>query len=590
MKAGFKSFLCVVVLILMFFPVVQHGTKIFRVKPLDGDFTLHPRPAFTWSSWMKGTFQENFDRYIEDHIGFRPFFVRLHNQLDFSLFRKANAEGILVGRRNILHEYDYVRAWLGLDFIGKATIDKKLARFRFLQDHLKEKLNIDLILVLEPSKARTYPETLPKRFLQQPQHLSNYEYISQQARALNLNLLDLNALFLKIKDTIDYPLFPPYGIHWGDYTMPFVADTLLHFIEHLRGIKLPAYQTRFFLREFPSEIDYDAGRTLNLLFRLPHPTMLYPEFIFSDTASGTKPMVLAVADSYYWNFFNTRIPRYLFANEAFWYFNAKVYPDFYFGEKWTKDLNLQEEIEKQDVILLCITERFLHKLGWNFIDQVYELYSPQFTGDIIYKYENLIRLDDQWFNNILEKSRKTGKSLEESIHQEARYQAWVQEPEIFLTWYGMDHYRKVISDDPQWSATIQEKARLQQTPFEEQLEKDAEYIFQMEHPEIFRLHQTIRRYTKAIVSDSAWLELIREKARNFLLPVEEMIRIDAEYVARMELSRLTNREERIRYYEDAIRSDPTWLEHVRQKALQRGKTLDEMIHEDAIYMVDQEQQ
>ncbi|HPX34813.1 MAG TPA: hypothetical protein PK345_07075 [Bacteroidales bacterium] len=589
MKFSVKHILLFALIALLTLPVFQHGTKLFNIRPLDGDFILSLRPQYTWKTWMNGTFQSQFNNYLEDHIGFRSFFVRLNNQLDFFLFKKANAEGIVVGKNNMLFEYDYIRALNGRDFIGKSTIDKKLLRLKFLQKHFKENFDIDFLLILEPSKARTYPEYLPKHYQEMKKTMSNYEYIGSRLNDLEIKHLDLNRLFINAKDTASYPVYPLYGTHWSEFTMSFVADTLIQFFETMRNINMPGYKIEMVISDTLHPMDYDGGRTLNILLKLPHQPMAYPVFTFDDNGNDKiRPMVLAVADSYYWNFFNTRIPLHLFANEAFWYFNAKVYPDFYYSEKWTKDLNLQNEVEKQNIIILSITERFLYNMGWNFIDQLYDIYTPEYTGNLVYNYENAIRLNADWFNNVLQKAEKEKMSLEKAIYKEAYYQAFVNEPETFLTWYGDDHFRSVISNDKNWSSAVRTKASEAGITFEEQLTKDAEWVFEKEYPEIFKLNKLIANYKTQITKDSLWFAAVSEKAQKYFMPVEEMLNLDAEYIARQEASKSFDKEERVQVYIQSIKEDPEWLEVVIKKAAEQGKSIEEMIREDAIFMVDQE--
>jgi hypothetical protein len=589
MSQKIKNIIFVLLLALLSLPALQHATKIVSIKPLDGDYVLTRRPYFSWSSWMDVTYQLRFDRYIEDHIGFRPFFVRLSNQIDFSLFDKANAEGIVLGKNKMVYEYDYIREMVGEDFIGQRTLDKKLQRMKFLQRFLKDSLNIDFVLMLEPGKARIYPEHVPDRFFDDSTSLTNYEYIRDKARELDINLLDLNAHFIQVKDTITYPLYPRYGIHWSEHTMTFVADTLIRFLEKLRNISMPDFTVeRIILSDSLAASDYDGALAMNLLWRLPHQKMPYPVFSFHHHEERDRPMVLAVGDSYYWNFYNTRIPKNLFANQAFWYFNAQVYPETYDHETWTRELDLKKEIEKQDIIILGVTGRFLYKVDWNFIDQVYALYTPEYTGDIVYKYENQLRINSGWFDEVVTKAQQQKQTLEEAIRKEAYYQAWTKEPETFLLWYGQEHFKSVISSDAGWVASVREKAQQNDISYEEQLNKDADYIFETEYPLIYKRHQLIRMYQNAIRSDSAWRAKVAEKADYYNMPVEEMIKVDAEYLANQQKIELPEKTERIEYFENLIRSDTDWLEMVTQKAREQGKPLDQMIREDAIYMVEQE--
>lgn len=584
-----KYFLFGLILTLLVLPTIEQFTSLFHVKPLNGDFVLVEKPSFSWTGWLSGIYQTKFDKYLEDHIGFRNFFVRLNNQVEFSLFRKANAEGVVVGKDRQLYESDYIRAYTGKDFIGTKTIDKKMRRLKFLQEYLKKEKNINLILVFEPSKARFYPECIPDRFLNDSIKISNYECFTQKAGELGITFIDFNNYFRQIKDTSKYLLYPKYGIHWSIYGMSLVADSLIRFMEDLRGIDMPDMNIKNI--ELSDELrytDYDVGKTLNLLWQLPHPKMAYPEFSFEKNDQKTRPHVLAVADSYYWNIFNTRLPKNLFANEAFWYFNAKVYPDFYLEEKWVKDIDLKSEIEKQDIILLMITERFLFKYDWGFIDNVYELYTPKYTGDIVYDFENGIRIHAVWFEKIIDNAKKKGVNLSEMIHCEAEYRAIIEDFETYLSWYGMDYYMDLIRKDTTWSEVVMEKAVKNNLSFEEMLRRDAEYVFNSDYPKIKKKYFLIKEIENSIRSDSVWFENVTKKAGYFYLEPKDMIKIDAEYLANIQLQKKTGREDRIQFYINMIKDDPEWMKLVQAKAIERGKSLDEMIRDDAEYMVEQE--
>ena len=585
-KSLVKHILFAVLMVLLLLPLVQHGTKIFRLKPLNGDFVLQLRPAFGWSQWMDGAFQSKFDRYIEDHIGFRNFFVRLNNQIDFSLYDKAKAEGVVVGKNNVLYEYDYIRAYTGGDFLGAAYLTEKLSRLKFVQDYLHENYNIDFIFILEPSKARTLPQFIPERYLNDGCSMTNYEYIAAKADSMGINYLDLNKIFVAAADTANWSLYPPYGIHWSESTMPFVADTLLRFLEQTRDIHMPEYSVTFTRTDSISDSDTDVGRTLNLLFDLPHPQMAYPHFSFYDQPEKQKPRVLTVADSYYWNFFNTRIPQHIFANQAFWYFNAKVYPDFYFGEKWTRDLDIEKEVLAQEIILLSITERFLYKFDWGFVDQLYAMFTPSYSGDFIEKQEDAIRTDAAWFDDLVKDAQILNLPLHIVLRQAADFQAFQENRELYLTWKGVAYYKHTIGNDEAWSLSVRNKATQNNLSYEEQLHDDALWTFQNEHPAIYAKYLAIHENMEKIKADSTWLQKVTEKAIYYRMPPERMIAIDAEYLYNQ--NQQDPLQERISYYENLIRITPDWLEAVTGKAAEQNRPLNEMISMDAKYMAEQE--
>lgn len=584
-----KNIAFVVLLILLALPAFQHITKIVSVKPLDGDFVISPRPPITWKDWLSGDFQTRFDNYIEDHIGFRSFFVRLNNQTDFSIFRKANADGVVVGKDRMLFEYDYIQAYTGKDFIGKKTIRKKLNRVKFLQKYLKENFDIDFVIIFEPSKARFYSELIPDHYLADGTGLSNYEYFTQEAKNLGIRFIDYNKYYNQLKGTKPYPLYPKWGIHWSEYGMSFVADSLVKYLENLRGIDLPEMKLdNLKVTSRLEDSDYDVGKTMNLLWRLPHPEVAYPQYSFAGGGNKTRPMVLTVADSYYWNIFNTRLPKNLFANEAFWYFNAKVYPDSYFGTKWVKDVDLRQEVEKQDIIMLSVTERFLYKFDWGFVDDVFKLYAPSFSGDLIYDFANGIKADANWFSKIQKKAQKQGIPLEDALNDEATFRAITEDFETYLSWYGLEHYKNIILDAPEWKESVNKKAAEKGISFDEMLTIDADYTFKNDHPAANQKYHLLQTNMNAIKADRAWLKVVGEKAGIYFMDTLEMVQIDAEYMANQELGNLSADELKIQAIEKQIRQDPAWLDLVTKKAADQSKSIDQMIREDAEFMVNQE--
>ena len=512
-------------------PAMQKTFQLFETKPLHGDFVLDKEPTLSTAVWMDGSFQTKFDSYLEQHIGFRPFLVRLNNQLDFSLFRKANAEGVVIGKEDFLYEYDYIRAYTGKDFVGEKIIREKMGRLKFLQEFLKDSLDIDFVLVFEPGKASFYPEYIPDRFLIENKAETNYTSLLEIASETNVNFLDLNQYFLNLKGKTKYPLFPKYGAHWSSFGMLFAVDTLLKTIEQNRNIELiDVTHDSIIISQRALETDDDIEKPMNLLFALPSVELAYPVFEFGTKRSLPKPMVLAVADSYYWNIFNSRIPKHVFANEAFWYFNAKVFPDSYEEPQFVHNLNLQNEIEKQHVIFLMVTERFMYKFDWGFIDDIYQLYTPQEMQSPVYDQLSNMLNDETLFLSLLNKSEKTSQSLEELLWIEAKYQFRRKNKMAYLRYFGAAWFEEVIRADKKWSDGIAAKAKKKDIPFDEMIKLDAEYMFKTQQPDLYRNYHRRQHFVEVIKKDSAMLKRVTMLSKYYHCPLERVIRYQAEFM------------------------------------------------------------
>ena len=523
-----KKILLSIVLTALVLPMLQNSLHIFRIRPLEGDFVMEDKPAYSKTGWYDGEFQARYNNWLEQNIGFRDLLVRINNQIDFSLFKKPHAEGVEVGRNKILYEYDYIRAYMGDDFIGEPTLDRKMRRLKYMQEYLLKNKNIRLILVLEPSKARYEPEYLPGKYDTSARQISNYELIVQKAGEYNITFLDLNQYFLKMKDSSRYLLYPQYGVHWSEYGMSLAVDTLIGFIEDTCKLDLPdIYVDEIIVSDSLRSTDYDAGKPLNLLWNLRNVPMAYPQMRYENNPDKDRPNVLAVADSYYWNIFNVYLPHNLFNNEAFWYFNSLVYPEFYYGPLYTEDLDLQAEVEKQDIILIMVTERFQFKYDWRFVDNIYELYTPEFEPDHQYNYENDIRMNLTLFDELARDAMESEMTLEEVIRREADFLFITENLQKYLETYGPRYYYDVIRKDTAWFRTIKEKANKQEISVDAQLIKDANYMFKKEYPEIFEKYYAIQSIKDAIKNDPEWMHTIQQKAAEKYLTPEEMIHQDA---------------------------------------------------------------
>lgn len=484
---------------------------------------------------MDASFQTGFDPWMEENIGFHNTLVRIRNQLDYSLFHLLHNDEFIRGRNGQMYEYDYIRAWTGQDFVGEKLIDRKLRQFRYLQKYLKNNLDIDLVFVLEPGKASVYPEDIPSRYHKAPDGMSNYDIITRRAEELGINLINFNEYFIKIKDTVDAPIYPIQGTHWSEFAMWYATDSLLNYIEAIRNIRL-----RRVIKgevEYTKDLrstDYDVGYTLNLLFELQHPEMPYPQISFEADSSMEKPNVLVIADSYYRNIYYAKVPKRIFNNEAFWYFYKKVYPESDYEDKTVDSLDLKAEIEKQDVIFFMTTERFLYMIDRGFVTDAYNIYGTPSGLDATLPYYDEISSVNSWFTTLLKEAGEKGISLGEELEIEASFLLWEQEPEKYYSIYGPGSFIADIESDSAWYAQVKARALEYNVSLEDRLWEEADYMLMTKYPEAHEKYHRVMEISANIKADSAWYaELLKKAAENFMTE-EEMIRADAEYMYLME--------------------------------------------------------
>jgi len=419
-----KHLLFFVILSILAFPLIQSWSQLVNEQKLSGFFKLEAPPSwqlFSWTSWFTGTFQEETGRRIEDHIGMRTTLFRINNEYDYRLFGIPHAQGFVQGKEGFLFEEDYFFEYTGRYFIGKKTIDYKLEKLQKVY-HQLEKAGITFLLVLEPGKASFFPEYIPEQYHPEERSLSNYDYITRRAADLGIPCMNLNELFIGMKDTSSYPLFPKYGMHWSIYGSLIAADTIRNYLEYACATDLPEIRIdRIDVTDSLRWTDKDIGNMLNLIFPLPPDTLAYPVLSF-DSSSGRQLSVLVVADSYYVNIIHD-ITKHLFKEQEYWYYNSKLYPHIVDEDNpvYVDKSDLKAKLLKFNGILLMVSEINLHCGFWNFADEAYQAFYPDHADPPWYAEQNNILNERDWFRFIVIKAKESHLSLENAIIRDAKY-------------------------------------------------------------------------------------------------------------------------------------------------------------------------
>src|SRR5690554_2202053 len=116
-----KALFYILFIVSISLPLVFMLTPL-KVKPLKGAVEKSELPELNCNTWFDGSFQESLEKFVNDNIGFRPWFVRIHNQIQYSFFDKAHAHGVINGKDNYLYELNYIKAYNGQDFLGHTKI------------------------------------------------------------------------------------------------------------------------------------------------------------------------------------------------------------------------------------------------------------------------------------------------------------------------------------------------------------------------------------------------------------------------------------------------------------------------------------
>jgi hypothetical protein len=546
-----KKILLFLILATLTIPGLLFFYPIFEEKKLNGDFIPVKEPIFSTESWFSGKFQADAEKYITENIGFHNFLVRLNNQVNFSLFKIVAAEGVVVGKENQMYEKDYILEYTGEYFIGDLPIEKKVLQIKFLQKHLLENYNKHLVIVFEPGKAEVMPEFIPDRYHPEKRTRTNYQAFLDFCNKNEVKYLDLNKFFVDIKDTVSYPLYPRYGIHWTVYGMSLAADTLVKYLEHITQKDLIDVKwTIKSVSKTPKDTDYDVGDAMNLLWNVNRDELAYPVGIFEQNSAKWKPRVLAIADSYYFNIYYSYLPNNVFANRDFWYFGKRVFPASYTNLTNIGDINTKEVINSQDIILCMVTGRFMHRAFWGTINMMHKLYNPDLAADPLIEVYDAITAYDEWFQKIYQEAKDKKIPFHQNLLNHAQYTASsgkqkevenIDKARTKQEW--IDHYKKLILENPAWLKQVENKAIEQKVSLDEMILRDATWCFNEDN---------------------------KNGKIRVAIPQEEM-------------------DKEIEKIIDEIKKSPEWLKQIEKKAKENNKTLEEMMREDALWLLNQKQ-
>ncbi len=424
MRKLFKHILFVLIMIMLVLPFVQHQFNLPKIKPLKGAYSTPQKPLWNAVNFWNGTFQDSMNTFIEQSIGYRPHFVRLHNQLQYSLFDTINAQGVILGKEGYLYELNYIKAYYGLDYVGDKKVNEDVQKTVAVANWLKENNKL-LLIVLAPGKGNFFPEYIPETYEAYKRGSTNYDTYYEKLKQEQIAVIGGNHLFNAVKDTSQFALFPKAGIHWSYYGLGLVFDSVFQLIEHHLDREFIDFEiTNINVSSKLKSPDRDLWEGMNIILPPDDYPMPYPEFKFKITDPNQMPDVITVADSYYWQWFGGGYPLKGFKDNSFWYYNKQV---FYPDDRPMKDravVPILDAVLNTDVILILQTDANMNRFSFGFIDELYALIKDGGEAEIkkqqaIREIAERIRQSESYMESIREKALKRGVSTEEMLMLDA---------------------------------------------------------------------------------------------------------------------------------------------------------------------------
>lgn len=636
-RVKYDLVLFAILAVLAFLPMVQKWTGMFKMEPLKGVYPSTPYPQLNLDNLRSGQYQRQLEAHAAEHIGFREPIIRLYNQYLYSCYKKTYASEIAIGKDNWLYYKQSVNDYYGTEMYNwfpdtetaRATFDRE-ARLMYKLRGVLQDYGIEFLMFMAPEKGFIYPEHLPDGIIDTTS-INAREYYSAKFDKYGFPYIEMTKWFLNMKeaDTLPFSLFSQSGAHWG-FSSVIAADSLFRLMGSLSGEPLPTLVIGPYHESADStqQDDRDLECNLNLIrsFRHPYDRLYDAEVTVAADATVKRPNVLFVGNSFLWRM-HYYIPfDEVFSASEYWFYNSTAY----YGKDYAQqakvlDLDIVEKLMDADYVVWFTTGNQLYKMSYGFVESA--------LVNLCLSKERLEEVRKQLMDSLAQ-----ANALESSNRGLSHQVCWNQANELILA--DPEHYFpelagegipisrnprieevRVIKDirkDPAWMAALDDQTVIQHANLESVLQMEAQNILNgkpllrdMEDIPLRKayIEYLIRQKEASVQATPTQLAKIEEKAQKKGRTLEEQIQIDAAWMVhddwekngmvfpnRDEIQLLLRRDafmhspdydSLVDAIANSIRSNPAMMESIKEKAEKNGKTLEQQIHADARWIVNE---
>ena len=239
---------------------------------------------------------------------------------------------------------------------------------------------------------------------------------------------------------------------------------------------------------------------LNLLWPIETDQYHYVDVTFDDDTTAVRPKWLVIGDSYYWEWQYGLPLDQLFESHHYWYYNNSVFNDPLHSN--VNEVDLLRELLSTDVVMLLYSPSNLYELNRGFLtNSLFAFYYEE--GVVEGKIEKIkqdIRNTPEWYASIEEKALADGRDVELALEENAKYLLFGMPAQYFEEFAvpevsprrnsrvakvlaeihdpQREAYRQQIFSNPEWLNLIKEKAEQKGIPLEQAVEIDIDWMIQ----------------------------------------------------------------------------------------------------------------
>jgi hypothetical protein len=218
-------------------PWFQMEFKLFRYTPLDENRNRQEKPGGNAlvRLFVEGEkYGKDYEKHFNDSFGLRDFYIKLKNQLDFSLFNRSDM--VVIGRGGSM---EYRNVLENQEIRGERLSPQE---WKSIQSHILQmdaylrSRGVTLILLPIQQKFSIYPELMPDGKITRPEKTAFLRLVEWLDSQPQLHYVDANKILLAVKEK--HPVFYKTDFHWNGIGAFYVAEGVVNNIAQLSGQSL----------------------------------------------------------------------------------------------------------------------------------------------------------------------------------------------------------------------------------------------------------------------------------------------------------------------------------------------------------------
>lgn len=260
---------------------------------LNGMTTEITPPSFNLLQIKSHNVQNYVEKKITNKLPLRSLFIRINNQIYYSLFKKSYSEHgqVIIGKSNQLIIKGDIDAYCANQTRNITELTEWADKLSTLDTFFKKRNQL-FIYVITPSKAEYMPDMIPDRFHCKKNgitpHLQKMEQLLTERHILYVNGATLMAEGMK---QYNAPMFPRGGIHWNALGASIGVNATIKTINQAQHTSIKPALFNYTLSYKPKGIDRDILNLLNLA--RPDDNYPVPMVNFTPALSSNHPALVA---------------------------------------------------------------------------------------------------------------------------------------------------------------------------------------------------------------------------------------------------------------------------------------------------------